>query len=62
MAATATEVSETWAPMTIDYRGAYLAGMLAAGTSKTGIIGWVDGMAPKHASPICMHMKMAQKK
>lgn len=27
-----------------DYQGAYLAGMLAAGTSKTGAIGWVGGM------------------
>lgn len=26
-----------------DYQGAYLAGMLAAGTSKTGVLGWVDG-------------------
>jgi basic membrane protein A and related proteins len=26
-----------------DYQGAYLAGMLAAGTSKSGVIGWVDG-------------------
>lgn len=28
-----------------DYQGAYLAGMLAAGISKTGTIGWVDGIA-----------------
>lgn len=28
-----------------DYQGAYLAGMLAAGISKTGVIGWVDGIA-----------------
>ena len=28
-----------------DYQGAYLAGMLAAGMSKTGVIGWVDGIA-----------------
>ena len=27
-----------------DYQGAYLAGMLAAGTSKTAAIGWVGGM------------------
>lgn len=27
-----------------DYQGAYLAGMLAAGTSKTGSVGWVGGM------------------
>lgn len=27
-----------------DYQGAYLAGMLAAGASKTGAIGWVGGM------------------
>jgi basic membrane protein A and related proteins len=26
-----------------DYQGAYLAGMLAAGVSKTGVLGWVDG-------------------
>lgn len=26
-----------------DYQGAYLAGMLAAGVSKSGVIGWVDG-------------------
>lgn len=26
-----------------DYQGAYVAGMLAAGVSKTGVIGWVDG-------------------
>ena len=26
-----------------DYQGAYLAGMLAAGVSKTGTVGWVDG-------------------
>jgi len=26
-----------------DYQGAYLAGMLAAGVSKTGVVGWVDG-------------------
>ncbi len=26
-----------------DYQGAYLAGMLAAGVSDSGIIGWVDG-------------------
>lgn len=26
-----------------DYQGAYLAGMLAAGMSETGVIGWVDG-------------------
>jgi basic membrane protein A len=26
-----------------DYQGEYLAGMLAAGASKTGAIGWVDG-------------------
>lgn len=26
-----------------DYQGAYLAGMLAAGISKTGTVGWVDG-------------------
>lgn len=28
-----------------DYQGAFLAGMLAAGMSKTGVIGWVDGIA-----------------
>ncbi len=28
-----------------DYQGAYLAGMLAAGISKSGSIGWVDGIA-----------------
>jgi basic membrane lipoprotein Med (substrate-binding protein (PBP1-ABC) superfamily) len=27
-----------------DYQGAYLAGMIAAGTSKTGSVGWVGGM------------------
>ena len=27
-----------------DYQGAYLAGMLAAGASKTGSVGWVGGM------------------
>jgi basic membrane protein A len=27
-----------------DYQGAYLAGMLAAGTSKTAAVGWVGGM------------------
>ena len=27
-----------------DYQGAYVAGMLAAGTSKSGVIGWVGGM------------------
>src|SRR5690606_4626627 len=27
-----------------DYQGAYLAGMLAAGASKTGTVGWVGGM------------------
>jgi basic membrane lipoprotein Med (substrate-binding protein (PBP1-ABC) superfamily) len=27
-----------------DYQGAYLAGMLAAGTSKSGAVGWVGGM------------------
>lgn len=27
-----------------DYQGAYLAGMLAAGVSETGVIGWVGGM------------------
>ena len=26
-----------------DYQGAYLAGMLAAGISETGVVGWVDG-------------------
>lgn len=26
-----------------DYQGAYLAGMLAAGVSESGVIGWVDG-------------------
>lgn len=26
-----------------DYQGAYLAGMLAAGVSKSGVVGWVDG-------------------
>ena len=26
-----------------DYQGAYLAGMLAAGASKSGVVGWVDG-------------------
>ena len=28
-----------------DYQGAYLAGMLAAGVSESGTIGWVDGIA-----------------
>lgn len=27
-----------------DYQGAYLAGMLAAGASKSGVVGWVGGM------------------
>lgn len=27
-----------------DYQGAYLAGMLAAGISETGVVGWVGGM------------------
>lgn len=26
-----------------DYQGAYLAGMLAAGVSESGVVGWVDG-------------------
>ncbi|ARO15821.1 hypothetical protein BVG79_p1000019 (plasmid) [Ketogulonicigenium robustum] len=45
MAATAQELTENVGTYSNpDYQGAYLAGMLAAGTSKTGTVGWVGGM------------------
>ncbi len=46
MAGTANELTKNMGTYdNPDYQGAYLAGMLAAGISKTGTIGWVDGMA-----------------
>lgn len=44
MAGTATELAPNMSTYdNPDYQGAYLAGMLAAGVSKTGVVGWVDG-------------------
>ena len=44
MAGTATELAPNMGTYdNPDYQGAYLAGMLAAGASKTGVVGWVDG-------------------
>ena len=44
MAGTATELAPNMGTYdNPDYQGAYLAGMLAAGVSKTGVVGWVDG-------------------
>jgi basic membrane lipoprotein Med (substrate-binding protein (PBP1-ABC) superfamily) len=46
MAGTATELSPNMGTYdNPDYQGAYLAGMLAAGVSKSGVVGWVDGNA-----------------
>ncbi|SNS31499.1 BMP family protein [Tropicimonas sediminicola] len=45
MAGTASELSDNLGTYSNpDYQGAYLAGMLAAGASETGTIGWVGGM------------------
>ncbi len=44
MAGTAQEIAPNMGTYdNPDYQGAYLAGMLAAGVSKTGVVGWVDG-------------------
>ncbi len=44
MAGTATELAPNMGTYdNPDYQGAYLAGMLAAGMSKSGVVGWVDG-------------------
>lgn len=44
MAGTATELTANMGTYdNPDYQGAYLAGMLAAGVSESGVIGWVDG-------------------
>ncbi len=44
MAGTATELAPNMGTYdNPDYQGAYLAGMLAAGVSKSGVVGWVDG-------------------
>jgi basic membrane protein A and related proteins len=44
MAGTASELAPNMGTYdNPDYQGAYLAGMLAAGASKTGVVGWVDG-------------------
>lgn len=44
MAGTAQEIAPNMGTYdNPDYQGAYLAGMLAAGVSETGVIGWVDG-------------------
>ena len=44
MAGTAQEIAPNMGTYdNPDYQGAYLAGMLAAGVSETGVVGWVDG-------------------
>jgi len=45
MAGTASEMTDNLGTYSNpDYQGAYLAGMLAAGASETGTVGWVGGM------------------
>ncbi|MBK8034336.1 MAG: BMP family protein [Anaerolineae bacterium] len=45
MAGTARELADNLGTYSNpDYQGAYLAGMLAAGISESGVIGWVGGM------------------
>ena len=45
MAGTARELADNLSTYSNpDYQGAYLAGMLAAGISESGVIGWVGGM------------------
>lgn len=45
MAGTAQELADNLGTYSNpDYQGAYLAGMLAAGVSESGVVGWVGGM------------------